>query len=205
MVGKRQRRYPTGGVGGMPRKRVKSMNVRSLILAILFHQDASGYEIKKLSSEGRFSYFVDISFGSIYPTLTRLETERLVTCRAEEQTGRPDRKVYSITPTGRKEFIACLAQPPQPDKFKSEFLLVAMNADLAGADAIALAVRQRIARLEEEVRMLDDVINRCDHAATRWVVRYGMTCMQNDLSFLKNHADSLIALAVAEERPAAAE
>ncbi|MEM7464992.1 MAG: PadR family transcriptional regulator, partial [Pseudomonadota bacterium] len=51
------------------------MNVRTLILAILNKQDASGYEIKKLSSEGRFSYFVDISFGSIYPTLARLEEE----------------------------------------------------------------------------------------------------------------------------------
>ena len=54
------------------------MNTQSLILAILNFQDATGYEIKKQSTEGPFSYFVDVSYGSIYPTLSRLEKEGLV-------------------------------------------------------------------------------------------------------------------------------
>ncbi|MEO1142750.1 MAG: helix-turn-helix transcriptional regulator, partial [Pseudomonadota bacterium] len=54
------------------------MNTQSLILAILNFEDASGYEIKKESSEGAFSYFVDISYGSIYPTLAKLEADGLV-------------------------------------------------------------------------------------------------------------------------------
>jgi PadR family transcriptional regulator, regulatory protein AphA len=171
------------------------MNVRTLILAILYHQDASGYEIKKMSSEGRFSYFVDISFGSIYPALTRLEAEGLVSCREETQSGKPDRKVYSISEAGRREFIAALSQPPQPDKFKSEFLLIAMNAELAGESALDHAVRSRIAWLENELEMLEDVIGRCQHEATKWVVRYGMTCIANDLSYLREHGRALIALA----------
>ena len=53
------------------------MNVRILCLSILFDTEAaSGYEIRKLSTEGEFAYFVEASFGSIYPALAKLEEER---------------------------------------------------------------------------------------------------------------------------------
>ena len=67
------------------------MSVRTLCLAILNFGDATGYEIRKLSTEGKFRYFIEASFGSIYPTLARLEAEGLVTecarspCRASRR------------------------------------------------------------------------------------------------------------------------
>ena len=57
------------------------MSVRTLCLAILNFGDATGYEIRKLSTGGKFRYFIEASFGSIYPTLARLEAEGLVTVR----------------------------------------------------------------------------------------------------------------------------
>lgn len=179
------------------------MNIRTLILAILNAQDASGYEIKKLSSEGQFSYFVDVSFGSIYPTLARLEKELLVTCRSEEQTGKPDRKVYSITDEGRAELVRALAQPPQPDKFKSEFLLVAMHAELAGGAAIERAISDRVKWLEDELAMLDHAAQNCGHSATQWAIEYGRTVMRRDLEYLRGHRDELVRIASREKREAA--
>ena len=73
------------------------MNVRTLCLGILSLQEASGYEIKKDVEDGLFSHFIDASFGSIYPALTQLAAEGYVTVREEEQTGKPDKKVYAIT------------------------------------------------------------------------------------------------------------
>ena len=108
----------------------KPMSVRSLCLAILSFGDATGYEIRKESTEGRFSYFDDASFGSIYPALARLESEGLVTVREEPQTGKPARKVYSITETGRTEFVNSLCEPQARDTFKSPFLLIALNGFL---------------------------------------------------------------------------
>ena len=90
------------------------MNTQSLILAILNFQDATGYEIKKQSTEGPFSYFVDVSYGTIYPTLSRLEKEGLVTCRSQAQEGKPDKKVYTITPAGRQMFLDALETPRRP-------------------------------------------------------------------------------------------
>jgi len=60
------------------------MNVRTICLAILYDGDATGYEIRKLSVEGEYSYFIDASYGAIYPSLARLEQEKLVTARVEQ-------------------------------------------------------------------------------------------------------------------------
>ena len=51
------------------------MNIRTLCLGILSRGDATGYEIKKMAEEGLFSHFVEASFGSIYPALTRMTDE----------------------------------------------------------------------------------------------------------------------------------
>ena len=172
-----------------------SMNVRTLILAILNFCEASGYEIKKMSSEGGFSYFIDISYGSIYPTLAKLEMEGMVACRVERHAGKPDAKIYSITEEGRAELVRGLSQPAQKDVFKSEFLLLAINAELVGPDAVATAIAERISYLESEIEMFDGLLADCDHPATCWVVNYGRHVMTSGLHYLKSHRDELIALA----------
>jgi DNA-binding PadR family transcriptional regulator len=179
------------------------MNIRTLILAILNAQDASGYEIKKMSSVGKFSYFVDISYGSIYPSLARLEHESLVTCRSEVQSGKPDRKVYTITGKGRAELIQSLAQPPHPDKFKSEFLLLTMHAELAGERAIERAIDDRIRWLESELDMLEQAAANCGHPATVWTISYGRAVMRNDLTYLRENRADLIRLAADRTQEAA--
>lgn len=171
------------------------MNINTLILAILSVQDATGYEIKKLSTDGHFSYFVDISFGSIYPTLARLEKEGKVTLRTEAQSGKPDRKIYSITDTGRMEFIAALAQPPAPDKFKSEFLLLAMNAGLQPVDVIKNAIEARIKYIQGTMEKIEGFMADCDNETTEWVGKYGHHCMKCDLDYLIKNKSTLIGLA----------
>ena len=76
------------------------MNVRTICLAILYDGDSTGYEIRKLSVEGEYSYFVDASYGAIYPALAKLEADKLVTSRVEQQDGKPAKKIYSLTPLG---------------------------------------------------------------------------------------------------------
>lgn len=171
------------------------MNTQTLILGILNFEDATGYEIKKECTEGAFSYFVDISYGSIYPTLSKLEAEGLVTGRSEAQSGRPDKKVYSITSKGRTEFMATLASPPAIDKFKSEFLLVAMCADMTTPEIITHAIDKRIGEMEKLIQIISDLRANCDHPATQWITSYGLHVKNSDLEFLKINRDSLIAMA----------
>jgi len=172
-----------------------ALNARTLILAILNQQAASGYEIRKMCVEGPYCYFIDISFGSIYPTLARLEADGLVTSRVEQAKGKPDRKVYSVTAAGRAEFVRAMAQPPARDVFKSEFLLVAMAAEFSTPECIAQAVQERTAFLESQVAMIREQIADCDHPGILWVARYGIHLMKCDLEYLKYHRDDLMALA----------
>ncbi|WP_349360937.1 PadR family transcriptional regulator [Stappia sp.] len=187
------------------------MSVRTLCLAILNFQDATGYEIRKLSTEGRYSYFVDASFGSIYPALARLEADGLVTVREEAQSGKPSRKIYSITDTGRAEFVRALSEPPAPDTFRSPFLLIAMCADLVGADAIRSAIDHRLAHLRAEGVKLDTISGDCDHAATGFILDYGRHCIAQDIAFLERNRNRLEQIAAgdaqtdADDLPAAAE
>lgn len=185
------------------------MSVRSLCLAILSFGDATGYEIRKQSTEGRFSYFEDASFGSIYPALARLESEGLVTVREEPQPGKPARKVYSITEAGRAEFIASLCEPQAPDTFKSPFLLIALNAALLPPEVVRRALERRKAQVREELKLLTDTEEdkQCQHPGSKWTRDYGIACMNSTLAYLEEHGEALIKIAedAAEAIPAAAE
>ena len=97
------------------------MDIKTLCLGILSLGDATGYEIKKIGAEGSFSFFSEASYGSIYPALGKLMEEGLVTCRAMAQDKRPDKKVYSLTESGREELTISLRKDPDPDKNRSEF------------------------------------------------------------------------------------
>lgn len=100
------------------------MDVKTLCLAVLFQGEATGYEIKKAFEEGPFAHFQAASFGSIYPALSKLLAEGLAEAEAHEQDGRPDKKVYRLTPSGQTAFRRALDQPPEPDHLRSDLLFL---------------------------------------------------------------------------------
>ena len=171
------------------------MNATTLILAILNFQDASGYEIRKLATDGPYSYFVDIGYGSIYPTLAKLEAQKLVTSRAEQSQGKPERKVYSITETGRAEFIRSMMEPPAKDVFKSEFLLVAMAADFATPASVEKAIEERIETVEAKLAVIRQHLTDCDHPGSCWVAHYGEHVYRSSLEYLIANKQRLIEIA----------
>jgi PadR family transcriptional regulator AphA len=127
------------------------MNVRILCLGVLTMGEASGYEIKKEIEEGLFSHFIDASFGSIYPALTQLLAEGLLTVRSEEQTGRPDKKVYAINDKGRRTLSQAISVVPAKDKYKSEFLFQMLLRDFVALEVLLAAIDKQLADLREEL------------------------------------------------------
>jgi DNA-binding PadR family transcriptional regulator len=138
------------------------MNVRTLCLGILSFGEASGYEIKKMVEEGLFSHFIDASFGAIYPALTQMTAEGLLTVRAEEQTGRPDKKVYAITPSGRTTLTRALQVTPGKDKFKSEFLFQMLLQRLLPPQIIMAALDKHLEDLKEDMARIEECRARPD-------------------------------------------
>ncbi len=181
------------------------MNVRTLCLAVLFETEASGYEIRKLVTGNGFAYFVEASFGSIYPALAKLEEEQLVTSRIENQEGRPAKKVYSITEAGRREMLDSLFEKLDPDVFRSEFLLFARFAPHLPRSLVEDRLKERIAQYDAEIANFDSIGASVASEADHWILNYGKNCAQVARNYIDTHMHELVALARPETDAKAAE
>ena len=174
------------------------MNVKTLCLGILSFGDATGYEIKKMSADGRFSHFIDASYGSIYPALVRLTEEGLVSCREEHQSGKPDRKVYSMTEKGRAALLEALRETPPPDKYRSEFLFLMVCAGLLDRDRVARAIDERMALHDAQIAKLTEAMDCCGAPASRFVIGYGLAVYSAARRYLGEQRTAALELAGGE-------
>ncbi len=169
------------------------MDTRTLCLGVLSRGPASGYEIKKAFEEGPFSHIHATSFGSVYPALNKLSAEGQVTCREQSQDGRPDKKVYAVTPAGREAFEAELMKTPGPDKVRSDFLFILSFAEFLPAKLLGRLIDARIAWYDETLARMSD----CGQCATgpgaRFVHGMGVTIYSAARDYLKAHRDELLA------------
>jgi DNA-binding PadR family transcriptional regulator len=106
----------------------------------------TGYDIKKFI-ESSISNFWHESYGQIYPTLKALADDGLVTRNVEQQEGKPNRYVYSITDQGRDELREWLIEPAVRPVPRLELLLKLFF----GAEVSVEANRRHVARFREEV------------------------------------------------------
>ena len=91
------------------------------ILGALSIQPMSGYEIKKMMA-GSTNYFWSESNGQIYPTLAKLAKAKLVTIE-EQMTGSKQRKVYSLTKSGKNSLQQWLRESVEYSPQRDELLL----------------------------------------------------------------------------------
>ena len=97
------------------------MDVKSILLGFLMFSPMTGYDLKKFFNIS-FSFFSGLSYGSIYPSLKKMQEEDLVTVQTEIQDGLPNRKVYTITAKGREVFLNTLKSPFELERQRSAFL-----------------------------------------------------------------------------------
>jgi|CXWL01.1.fsa_nt_gi transcriptional regulator len=74
-------------------------SLETLILAVLSEEPKHGYEISKAIRK-RSNDILQPSEGQLYPALHKLEAEGCIAAEWLIQEGKPNRKVYSITPIG---------------------------------------------------------------------------------------------------------
>ena len=122
--------------------------LRFVLLGLLDAEPRYGYELKAV-----FEQFLGgtwpLNIGQIYTSLSRLEEDGLVESQTVPQDDAPDRKVYELTPLGRKE-LSDWANTinDEPVKLRDElFLKVAVLSLKDGKSARNLIHRQRVAHL----------------------------------------------------------
>lgn len=116
------------------------------ILGALSHGPKSGYDISCFFEQNRM-FFWSESYGQIYPTLKRLLDEELVEVEIEERDQGPERKVYSLTDSGREHLQSWLDDASLKSSVRDEFLL---KLHFATAEAKPTII-ERLQSLEESL------------------------------------------------------
>ena len=166
------------------------------VLGLLKERAMHGYELRKQLTQ-RLGFFWTVSFGSLYPTLRKLERRGWVakTRAADEaaatSTGPGRRKqVYRITAEGERQFLSLLEGPSESeDKFT---LRLAFFRYLGPETRLRLLERRKVyllERLEEGRRTLSSAKRRRADTYTLSLMRHGVEVTERDIEWL----DELIA------------
>src|SRR5215475_5922669 len=100
------------------------------LLGMLARESLSGYDIAR-QLRTTLGFFWQAPHSQIYPELARLEARALVTHARIEQTERPDKKIYTITPAGRDALARWVVLPPLPSPVRDELVLKTFSVWLA--------------------------------------------------------------------------
>lgn len=113
------------------------MALSHAILAVLSGEACSGYDLAK-QFDGSVGFFWTASHQQIYRELSKLEQQGLIDLEVFHQDGKPDRKVYSITPAGLDWLRDWIMQPSPLPPVKDELLVKLFVGQLVPP----LAIRQ---------------------------------------------------------------
>jgi DNA-binding PadR family transcriptional regulator len=119
------------------------------LMALLTTGPAHGYDLKQRLEERFGEALPPVNAGQIYTTLGRLERDGLVEGDRVAQEGRPNKRVYRLTETGRKEVAHWVAAPTAGTRLKDEFFTKLVVASSTGiADPHSLIDQQRRAYMQ---------------------------------------------------------
>jgi DNA-binding PadR family transcriptional regulator len=129
------------------------MKLEHYILGLLTINPQTGYDVKKhLDTEGRFERR-RAPLSQIYTTLKRMTENNLVTFIEEERDGKPDLKIYSLTPEGRRLLIDFLHSPiKQAFRYNESSLLFRIRYGfLVEPDVIIDQIRDELGYRQEQI------------------------------------------------------
>jgi PadR family transcriptional regulator PadR len=92
-------------IAGLPARELKKGSAELLILALVESRARHGYEIGKLI-EKESGGDLRFNIASLYPLLYRLEKRGWIEGRWTEKAGQHRRRLYRLTPDGRKVLAA---------------------------------------------------------------------------------------------------
>src|SRR5512136_841902 len=139
------------------------MPVRHAVLGLLAQRPRHGYELRAAFHAlvgGEENW--DVKPAQIYTTLARLEQGGLVAEDSVEQDAGPEKRIYALTPTGRKTLEEWFASGIEPEHQRDEFYVKLMIALASGvADPYKLIHTQR-SQLYQQLHEFVDQRGRAD-------------------------------------------
>ncbi len=115
------------------------MSPSHALLGLLVDDARHGYDLKR-TIDREFAPFWQIDFAQLYRSLSKMTRAGWVKSRVQAGQGAPDRKVYALTPLGRRILQEWLAQPARDH---DEFIVKVRLASTCGAPVAHLVESQR--------------------------------------------------------------
>ncbi len=164
--------------------------MRLHLLALLAKEPAHGYELKLALEQTFGEAYPSPNIGQIYVTLKRLEQDGLVRSQDVEQTTRPNKRVYELTPGGREALSNWVQEPSDGPRVRDDFFTKLILAPMAGlADRMELINSQRRHYLGI-MRTLTGLAP--THAAARLLIEGAILHTQADLDWLERCQEELV-------------
>jgi DNA-binding PadR family transcriptional regulator len=109
------------------------------VLVSLAEQPASGYELARRFDKS-IGYFWNATHQQIYRVLARMDESGWVTADAVAQTGRPDKKVYTVSESGRAELSRWISDTTEPSRLRDDLAVKIRGAAYGDVDALRAEV-----------------------------------------------------------------
>jgi DNA-binding PadR family transcriptional regulator len=84
--------------------------IKYILLGFLNYQPMTGYDLKQMIDHST-AHFWHAHHSQVYTTLRQMEHDGLVTSQFIYEEGQPNRRVYTLSETGKAELKAWLDQP----------------------------------------------------------------------------------------------
>ena len=127
------------------------MALAHTILTVLSEHPASGYDISK-QFEKTVSCYWKASQQQIYRELGKLEEKGWAAYELAPQDGKPDKKIYAITASGRAELHRWYGEPTEPTPIREDLLVKVLGgAHMPNAILIRELQRRRQMHLDQRL------------------------------------------------------
>ena len=120
------------------------MALEHALLVALSEQPASGLDLARRFGRS-IGFFWSATHQQIYKVLGRMDADGWVEVTEVAQTGRPDKKVYAVSPAGRAALASGLAEPTETQALRSEIAVKMRGASFGDRAEVLEVVRGALA------------------------------------------------------------
>lgn len=132
------------------------MALAHAILATLLESPCSGYDLMK-RFEGSVGFFWRASHQQIYRELGRMEQQGWLQGEVIQQEGRPNKKCYSVTQSGRDQLREWILTPVEVSPVRDEMLVKLFVGYLVSPEQILEQLQHHQQQHQERLRVYQQI------------------------------------------------
>lgn len=177
------------------------MSLMHAILGFLRRAPQTGYALKNERFDKSVAYFWPADQTQIYKTLDKLVENGYATTEIEIQADRPNRKIYSISKTGKEELERWLRDSIEPAVIRDPLLVQLFFSDFIDADDLLEVLTKAKTYHEKHLEKLQAIhinpIARCttrEELGARLTLELGLKSKQAYLEWLDQASDAVTSM-----------